>query len=123
MREWGVVIIARSKKERRLKEDRPVSGNFEQLKKALTDSGVIDKKTRQGKLVYWNNQRKFGFIRGDDKNKYFIHCSEIKDKASPLKGQRYEFKAGGDGKAKDVVRVGVGAPESDSKGYQGTIEG
>jgi len=113
-----VVIIARSKKERRLKEDRPVSGNFEQIKKALTDSGVIGKRTYEGRVTLWNVRRGYGFIESDGVE-YFIHISDIIDGKPLLQGERVRFKIKSGTKAGDAHRIATGATQGDSKRFYG----
>ena len=34
-------------------------------------------KMNQGKVKWFNDQKGYGFITGDDKNDYFLHFSEI----------------------------------------------
>jgi len=110
-----VVIIGRSKKEQRLKEDRPVSGNFEQLKRALIDSGVIGKRTYEGRVTFWSVRRRYGFIDGDDGVEYFIHISDIVDGKPLLQGEKVRFKIKSGTKAGDAHRIATGATQGDSK--------
>ncbi len=34
----------------------------------------------KGKIISWDEDKKFGFIKGENGEKYFLHASEIKDK-------------------------------------------
>ena len=104
-----------SKRERLLKKGRPLSGNFEQMKKALIDSGVTRGRTYEGRVMLWNCKRKYGFISGDDGVKYFIHISDIVDGVPFLQGERVQFKIKSGTKAGDAHRIATGATQGDSK--------
>lgn len=34
----------------------------------------------KGKIISWDEDKKFGFIKGENGEKYFLHASEVKDK-------------------------------------------
>lgn len=49
----------------------------------------------RGELTQWNDERGFGFITGDDGQRYFVHISEIgRINTRPRSGDQVTFSAG-----------------------------
>lgn len=49
----------------------------------------------RGQLTQWNDDRGFGFIAGDDGQRYFVHISEIsRINTRPRQGDEVTFKSG-----------------------------
>lgn len=51
----------------------------------------------KGRIISWDEDKKFGFIKGNDGKKYFLHASEVKDKISLKKIEKnkevyFDFK-------------------------------
>ena len=45
-----------------------------------------------GKVKFYNKEKKFGFITGDDGKDYFFHASEISSDIYLRDGDKVEFK-------------------------------
>ncbi len=44
----------------------------------------------KGKIISWDEKKKFGFIQDENGIKYFLHASEVKDKKSISKFERHK---------------------------------
>jgi len=45
----------------------------------------------QGIIKWFNEEKGFGFILGDDGNEYFLHASKIPDGVIPKENDKIEF--------------------------------
>ena len=62
----------------------------------------------EGTVKFYNDEKHFGFITGDDGNEYFVHQSGVAPGVSITKGDKVSFKAvqGDRGqKAEDVKKL------------------
>ncbi len=46
----------------------------------------------KGKVKYFNSEKRFGFINGDDGNAYFVHLSNIVDQVALADNDEVEFE-------------------------------
>lgn len=66
----------------------------------------------EGTVKFFNTQKEFGFINGDDGKSYFVHVSQLKDGAQITEGDRVSFDAAeGDRgpKAENVKKIEGGS--------------
>lgn len=61
----------------------------------------------QGTVIWWNEERGYGYVRGDDHESYFIHYKDIKEKGmrNLYRGQRVNFYSHETEKGKCAVKL------------------
>jgi len=71
----------------------------------------------EGTVKFFNTQKEFGFIAGDDGKDYYVHISQIEQGTQITEGDRVSFNAvEGDrgAKAEKVKKIGAGkAPKTE----------
>ena len=66
----------------------------------------------EGTVKFFNAQKEFGFIKGDDEKDYFVHISQVKEGTQLAEGDRVSFDAvqGDKGpKAENVQKIEGGS--------------
>ena len=60
-----------------------------------------------GTVSWFNEQKGFGFIQGDDGQKYFVHYSAIDDKGFKVlhEGDKVDFASGKNAKGNNAEKV------------------
>ena len=62
----------------------------------------------EGTVKFFNNEKQFGFIKGDDGKDYYVHVSGLKEGTTVAEGDKVSFKAvEGDrgSKAEEVEKI------------------
>jgi CspA family cold shock protein len=71
----------------------------------------------EGIVKFFNAQKEFGFITGDDGKDYYVHISQVEQGIQLAEGDRVSFNAAeGDrgAKAENVKKIGAGeAPKAE----------
>lgn len=67
---------------------------------------------QRGKLKWFNNEKGFGFISGDDGTDYFLHKSQLPEEESIAEGEELEFEVNQTDRGSQAIDVKkTGEPE------------
>tara|TARA_X000000368_G_C22696534_1_gene564902 strand:+ start:410 stop:604 length:195 start_codon:yes stop_codon:yes gene_type:complete len=58
-----------------------------------------------GKVKFYNKEKKYGFITGDDGNDYFFHSSGVSNELYVQDGDKVEFKVVDGDRGKKAVDI------------------
>lgn len=61
--------------------------------------------TNSGTVKFFNKQKGFGFISGDDGTDYFVHFTDVEDQKSLNQGDTVDFDLGQGKKGTKAVKV------------------
>lgn len=46
----------------------------------------------KGTVKFFNDKKKFGFIKGEDEKEYFVHVTDVQDQASLAENDSVDFE-------------------------------
>jgi len=69
----------------------------------------------KGKITNFKAEKGFGFIVGEDNQKYFFHISTVSNPMDIEEGYSVDFKTKEDGKGLSAINITVQAPLSDGR--------
>lgn len=73
-----------------------------------------------GTVKFFDVEKRYGFITGDDNREIFVHQSDVREEHRPLnKGDRVEFEIGASPKGEKAASVRVVQRSGLRRGHQG----